>query len=197
MQDEITIKIIQAMRINLTEGEQARHWFKYRGHTPNLQALDKNWQGIGFMWRGTKEGNSTARQLYEEAIALDPNYVWPYVNLGFAHFWDARSGWSESPARSLQRAFELAQKALSIDDSIDLAHSLLGSIYAMMGHYDKAIAEAERAVALNPNGAMAYTYLAGIVGGAGRWEESVLHAEQSSGSTPSPGIIGYWVVRIS
>jgi adenylate cyclase len=187
LQDEITIKIIQAMRINLTEGEQARHWFKYRGHTPNLQAVDKNWQGNDFMRHGTKEGNSTARQLYEEAIALDPNFVWPYVNLGFAHFWDARSGWSESPARSLQRAFELAQKALSIDDSIDLGHSLLGSIYAMMGHYDKAIAEAERAVTLNPNGAMAYTYLAGIVGGAGRWEESVLHAEQSKRLHPFAG----------
>ena len=113
------------------------------------------------MRRSTKQDNDTARQLFEEAIALDPKYVWPYVNLGWTHFWDARFGWSESPAKSLQRAFELAQKALAMDESIERGHSLLGSIYLVMRQYDKAIAEAERAVALNPNGARCTYYFGG------------------------------------
>jgi len=192
LQDEITIKIMTAMRVELTEGEQARHWMKWV--TDNLKAFEKNHQGIGFMRRGTKQDNDTARQLFEEAIALDPKFVYPYMNLGWTHFWDARFGWSESPAKSLQRAFELAQKALAMEESIDVAHSLLASIYLVMRQHDKAIAEGERAVALNPNGAFAYTALAGIVGSAGRWEESILYAKQSMRLNPFPEHGDYWIL---
>ena len=147
------------------------------------------------MRRSTKQDNDTARQLFEEAIALDPKFVWPYVNLGWTHFWDARFGWSESPAKSLQRAFELAQKALAMEESIDLGHSLLAAIYLVMRQHDKAIAEGERAVALNPNGAMAYMALAGIVGCAGKWEESVLYSKQSMRLNPFPESRGLLDIR--
>jgi adenylate cyclase len=192
LQDEITIKITETMRVELTEGEQARHWIKWG--TQNLKALEKNYQGIGFMRRSTKQDNDTARQLFEEAIALDPKFVWPYVNLGWTHFGDARFGWSESPAKSLQRAFELAQKALAMEESIDLGHSLLASFYLLMRQHDKAIAEGERAVAINPNGAFAYMILAAIVGCAGKWEESVLYSKQSMRLNPFPEPADYWIL---
>ena len=192
LQDQITMKITQAMRVELTEGEQARYWTKWM--TDNPEALEKNWQGVGFMRRGTKQDIETARKLFEEAIALDPKYVWPYVNLGFTYWCDARFGWSESPAKSLQTAFELAQKALAMEESIDLGHSLLASIYLVKRQYDKAIAEGERAVALNPNGAMAYSILAWIVGCAGKWEESVLYAKQSIRLNPFPEFGDYWIL---
>lgn len=192
LQDEITIKILQAMRIELTDGEQARRWTK--GGTKNLKAYVLNHQGIGFSGRGTKQDNDTARHLFEEAIALDPKYACAYINLGTTHFWEARNGWSEFPAKSIQKALELAQKALATDDSIDLGHSLLGAIYLVMRQHDKAIAEGERAIALNPNGALAFIWLAGIVGVSGRWEESVMYANQSIRLSPFPGPLQYDVL---
>jgi adenylate cyclase len=193
LQDEITIKITQAMRVELTEGEQVRHWDAKRG-TNNLKAFEKNYQGLGVMRRSTKQDNDTARQFFEEAIALDPKFVWPYVNLGWTYFWDARFGWSESPTKSLQKAFELAQKALAMEESIDVGHSLLASVYLVMRQYDKAIAEGERAVALNPNGAVAYGALAGIVGCAGKWEEGVLYSKQSMRLNPFLEAGDYWIL---
>jgi TolB-like protein len=189
LQDEVTIKIMHAMRVELTDGEQARRWTK--GRTKILKAYELNFQGIGFLKRGTKQDNDTARHLFEEAIALDPKYPWAYINLGTAHFWDARNGWSESPVKSIQRAFELAQKALAMDDSLDLGHSLLGAIYIVMRQYDRAIAEGERAVALNPNGALAFSFLSGIVGASGMWEDSVMYAKQSIRLDPFPGPLLY------
>jgi adenylate cyclase len=162
--------------------------------TDNLRAYEKYLQGDSLMMRNTKQDNDSARQLFEEAIALDPKYVWPYVNLGWTHFWDARFGWSESPAKSLQRASELAQKALVIDDSIEGAHLLLGSIYVVKLQFEKAIAEAERAVALNPNGDRALLTLAGIFGHAGRWEESVLYVEKSIRLDPIPDIFKFFIL---
>jgi adenylate cyclase len=86
LQDEITVKILRAMSIELTEGEQARHWFEVKGRTGNLKALEKSYEGMSFMMRGTKQDNDKARQLSEEAITLGPNFAAPYVTLGFSHF---------------------------------------------------------------------------------------------------------------
>ncbi len=191
LQDEITMRIMRGARVELTEGEQARVWMR-KGRTDNLQAFEKNLQGQTFFRRGTKQDNDTARQIFEEAIALDPNFIWPYVNLGMTHWMDARNGWSEIPAKSLQMAFELTQKALAMDDSIDIGHSLLGGIYLVKRQYDEALAEAERAVALNPNGADAYFFLAGIVGALGRWDENVLYIKKSIRLNPVPHIGYYW-----
>ena len=62
-------------------------------------------------------------------------------------------GTTESPDQSLARAFELAQKAISLDNSNAAAHGILGQVYVMKRQYDKAIAECERAVSLDPNSA--------------------------------------------
>ena len=107
--------------------------------------------------------------------------------------WDARLGWSESPAKSLQTAYELAQKALAMDDSNDIAHSLLASIYTVKRQYDKALPEAERAVALNPNGSEAYFFLGGIVGCSGRWEESVSYIQMSIRLRPTSLALEYTI----
>ncbi|MBW1752296.1 MAG: adenylate/guanylate cyclase domain-containing protein [Deltaproteobacteria bacterium] len=188
LQDEITIKIMNGLSIELTEGEQARRWTKVG--TDNLEALEKFYQGRGFMETGgTKENNDKAIQLFKEAVALDPKFIWPYVYLAWSHYIAARvHGWSESPAISLQIANDLAQKALAIDDSYDATHSLLADLYLQKGQYDKALSEAERAVSLNPNGGLAYFRLAAIVGQLGRWEESAMYAKKAVRLNPFPGI---------
>ena len=53
-------------------------------------------------------------------------------------------GFSEDRAKSFQTAFDLAQKALAIDDSHDGAHSLLAGYYNATGQFDKGLSEAER-----------------------------------------------------
>jgi adenylate cyclase len=185
LQDEITINVMNGMSAELTEGEQARRWTQ-RGVT-NLKALEKHYQAQGFFCRHTKEDHDMARPLFEEAIALDPKFVWPYVYLGYLHASAVIRGWSESPAKSLQMASELAQKALAIDDSHDGVHSLLALVYNMKRQPDKALSEAERAVALNPNSSDAYMFLGVILGSVGRWEESVLYAKKSLRLSPFPG----------
>ena len=50
----------------------------------------------------------------------------------------------------------MLKKPLSLNDSLDLAHMLLGWIYLFKRQHDEAIKEGERAVELNPNGAEAH-----------------------------------------
>jgi len=184
MQDDITSNVIKGIVAELTEGEQARRWTQ---RVTNLKALEKHYQAQGFFCLHTKENYEKARPLFEEAIAIDPNFVWPYVYLGYLHNIQGLSGFSEDRAKSFQTAFDLAQKALAIDESHDGVHSLLAFCYFIKGQQDKALSEAERAVALNPNSSDAYMFLAGSLACLRRWEESVTYAEKCLRLSPFPG----------
>ena len=184
LQDEITIKVMNSMVAELTEGEAQRMG---ADRVTNLKALEKHYRAQGFFCLHTKENYEKARPLFEEAIALEPNFVWPYVYLGSLHAVSGLRGWSESRAKSIQTAFELAQKAAAIDDSHAGPPGLLSLIYRLKRQDDKALAEAERAVALNPNASDAYMHLAFTLGKIGRWEESLLYAKKSLRLSPFPG----------
>jgi adenylate cyclase len=191
LQDEITINVMNNMVAELVEGEQVRRWTQ---RVTNLKALEKHYKAQGYFCRHTKEDYDRARPLFEEAIALEPEFVWPYVYLGFLHGGSAARGWSESPAKSFQSAYELSQKALAIDDSHDGAHTLLAGYYNMQRQYDKALSEAERAIALNPNAFDARMIMGSILGNLGRWEESVLYAKEALRLNPFPGAYVYFIL---
>ncbi len=191
LQDEITINVMNGMSAELTEGEQANRW---TNKVTDLKALEKHYRAQGFFCLHTKENYEKARPLFEEAIAIDPNFVWPYVYLGYLHAGSGARGWSEDRNKSLQTAFDLAQKALAIDESHDGVHSLLALIYVIRRQYDKGLSEAERAVALNPNGSDAYMFLGVALGCLGRWEESVPYGEKSLRLSPFPGAAPFSVL---
>ena len=194
IQDDITINITRALQVELIEGEQTRNYGKWGG--TNLRAFEKRLQGREYVLKGSKEDNTRAREYYEEAIALDPSYAGVYALLGWTHFWDARFGWSESPGQSIKIAQELAQKSLALNDDIDYAHTLLGSIYLIQRKYEKSIAEGELALAICPNGAHNHAYMAGLLGNLGRWEESIEVAKKSIRLSPFPPVAYlHWLGR--
>jgi adenylate cyclase len=194
VQDEMSMEITRALRVELIEGDQARRWAGQE--TNNLEAFEKALQARALSQRGTKEDNMRARQLYMEALELDPAYVSAYAALGWTHFWDARFGWSEQKDLSLEDALRYAEKAISLDDNVEDAHLLLAAVHLLRRDWEKATKEAERAVALDPNGADAYSVLAGIVSCCGRWEEGIMYAEKAIRLNPFPPVRYYhWLGR--
>jgi adenylate cyclase len=114
IQDEITMKIVTALQVTLTEGEQAR---EYEKGTNNLDAYLKVIESHYYWLRVNKEANILARQLAEQAIALDPEYPEAYAALGWTYWFDVMVRWGESPGESTRQAFELAQKCITLDES--------------------------------------------------------------------------------
>jgi adenylate cyclase len=170
LQDDITMKIITALEVKLTEGEQARIT---GSGTDNLDAYLKVLQARDLKRNQNIENNHKARQLVEEAIKLDPDYAQAYRWLSGTYLLDVWLGSTESPQESLKTAIELSKKALSLDDSLGGAHGLLGNIYIMRKDYDKGIREAKRAVELEPNGADAHAFLGMGLLFAGSPEEAI------------------------
>ena len=173
LQDEITMKIVTALRVNLTEGEIASTTVGGAG-TDNLDAYLKFMQARKQMTRKSKEGNTLAQKFLEEAIALDSNYADAYLILSATHLLDMQYGLSDTPEQSLQTAEELVKKTISISGANADAHAFLGRLYLTKRQYDEAIAEGERAVDMAPNSSFVYAALAYSLKNAGRPEEAIM-----------------------
>ena len=183
LQDEITMKIITALQVKLTSGEMIHVLGK---GAKNIDAFTKYLQAVDLWTRLTKETNAQAKKLLEEAIALDPEYPGPYIGLAKTYGMDVFLGTTESPDQSLARAFEFAQKAISLDNTNGAAYSVLSWLYATKRQYEKAIAESERAVSLNPNSAESYMRLGVVLAYAGRAEEGIPYMQNALRLNPFP-----------
>ncbi|MGD8230175.1 MAG: tetratricopeptide repeat protein, partial [Desulfobacteraceae bacterium] len=158
------------------------------------EAYLKLLQARAYYQRGNKEDNILARQLLEEAIALDPRYPPAYVLLGFTHLRDARRRWSKSPEQSLARVVQLAQKTLAIDDSRYGPHVLLGLVYILRRQHEKAIAEMEQAVALAPSSDRVHAFLSRALYNAGRSDEAIPLLKKALRRNPEPeSWMLYWL----
>jgi adenylate cyclase len=188
LQDEITLRITQALQIKLTEGEQARIFGK---GTNNLDAYLKWMQGQNLLIRGNKDGNALARRMFEDAIRSDPDWVQPYVLLGFTYLMESLSGWSSSPESAFDEAVNLGGKSLTLDDSLPGPHGLMSQIHLYKRQHDEAITEAQKAVALGPGLAFVYEWLGSALMYAGRSHEAIRFLEKAIRLNPFPP--PYWI----
>lgn len=181
LQDEIVRKIATTLKLQLTLQEQG--WI-VRKHTENLEAYDAFLRGLEYHSRFTQEATAQARQLYEKAITLDPQYAEAYAWLSQTYWLEWIWRWSANP-QTLEHALVLAQQAVTLDDSLPMAHSALSEVYALKQQYDQAIAEGERAIALDPNNADIYANQAEVLDWAGRSEDALRAVEYAMRLNPS------------
>jgi TolB-like protein len=183
VQDEITKKIITALNVELTQGEQARTIAK---GTDNLEAYLMVMQAREYIYQHNVESNASAQQLVQEALTLDPNYAAAIRILGVTHMHDALLGRSKSPKQSIGEAIKLVKRAIELDDLDGYSHVVLGFLLVLVRQYDKAVAEAERGVVLDPNVADIYGWLGMVYRLVGRWEDAVVATEKAIRLNPIP-----------
>jgi adenylate cyclase len=185
LQDEIVQKIVFALRVKLMPEEQER--FK-RAPTNSLEAYDYFLRGSELFILLGKEANAQARQLYERALELDPQYAAAYARLS-ATYW-AEWFFYGGQEQTLERAAELAQKAVALDESLPIAHNVLGWVYLLKKQHDQAQTEMERAITLDPNFANGYEGLSFVLHSSGKPQEAIVAAAQAMRLNPQQ--LSHW-----
>ena len=137
-----------------------------------------------------RESNAVARDLFQKAIALDPDYATAYIWLAWTYHNEWTYQWTQDPG-ALDRSIEAAQKAVALDPSSPYAHQVLGWVWIWKKQIDLGIAELEKAVSLSPNHAGAHAHLAEALNFAGRPEEAIGFVKKAMRLDPN---YGAWVV---
>jgi len=171
LQDEITIKVVSALEVKLVRGGSS-DWFR----TDNFEAWRHSVKAHIHHNRLTKMDNRKAREHYEQALKLDPDYMLAWMMLAFTHVTGVM--FSESPGDSIKRALEIAHKT-SERWPASYRHSFMNMIYYIQGQHEKAIAEGEKAIALAPNDPRNHIILALALNAGAKPEEAIVHAKKA------------------
>jgi len=147
LQSEIAEEILGAVGLEIVAAEAQR---LARRPSESLTAMEAVWKGVYHLNRGTRRDNEEARRLFTLAVELDPGYPAAHALLGVTYTNDFLNGWS-SDAKLLDRAEELARRAIVLDDTFIAGHQTMAWVHISRGDSAKAIAAADRVIALAPN----------------------------------------------
>jgi adenylate cyclase len=180
VQDEIVGKVVTTLGLLIKVDEMKLPGLGSAQPTENLEAYDDLLRAADYTWRrANKDDNAKARPLLEKAIALDPDYAEAYAALGWFYMTAVWNQWSDNPRADLERATELGQKALALDDTNSDALTLMCESDWMHSHYDQAVADGERAVTITPNYATGYQALADTLIIYGKPEAAISAAQKA------------------
>ena len=120
VQDEIAAAIVAALQVKLSPQASARPRY-----TPSLPAYEALLRARYFHWKVTAESMERAREFYELAISLDPQYALALAL--YADYLFGRTTVGMTPLREAAPASRaMAQRALELDPSLPEAHADLG-----------------------------------------------------------------------
>lgn len=177
LQDEISQRIAAIIEPTLERTEEQRTVAK---PPSNLVAWDYCVRGDAYVWEWTKEANDKAREMFNCAIDLDPNFSRAYTGLAFTFARELRFFGPSNPEDCRTRLLESARHAVSADESDARAHTVASLAYAMNAQPDGALAEAKRAVELNSHDSFANNVLGLALSlSAARFEEGIPHFERA------------------
>ncbi len=179
VQDELTASIVTALQITLTEDEQLR---VARQYTENIEAYDLFLRGRTYL-RGTKRTHLKARELFDQAIDLDPEFAAAYAEKSMTYFSGFIMPMTRDP-KVLEAAVEVAERAVALDDSLPLAHARLGWAYFANQRHEEATAAGRRAVALGPNDAESHAQLGNILNWSGKPKEGIAFIKKAMRLNP-------------
>ena len=191
LQDEITIKILASIRVKLTEEGLIGRTEKYFKGKQGLDCYLKLLEAYNYNMRWNIDDTNLARRMAGEAIAMCPENPMGYIQLGSVYFHDYMLGNTKSPQETLEKAIEMVQKGLVMDDSIAIGHGILCVLYMQKREYNKGIVEGERALALDPGGPNALLNYAVILRRVGRPEEALPLNQKAIRLNPLGSTTGY------
>jgi adenylate cyclase len=172
VQDDVTRRIVEALKVTLSPAEKERH---ADSGTSNIDAYDCFLRGRELLF-----GKTNTREMFEQstkylmrALELDPNYSKAHAGLSMAYSLDYQNRWSDDPDTSLRLSKQNAEQAIRKDPDEPFARLVASWAAIFEKDLDRAKSEADVALSLNPNFALAYTCLAQIQTLSGRPLEAI------------------------
>lgn len=187
VQDEITLAVVAALKVQLLGAERAAVLKRY---TDNTEAYELYLKGRFLLNQVNAASVKKAIGYFIEATQKEPRHAPAYARL--AECYCRLPITSDAPAAEVwPKAKEAVREALEIDEGSDEAHTSLGWLkFWLEWDWEGAERAYRRAVALNGNNSYAYYGLAHLLSNLGRHREALDAIDQALKLDPFSFIAG-------
>jgi len=198
LQDEITRKIVDKLRVNLTEDSQE---LLVKRYTKNVEAYNLYLKGRYHLNQRTEQNILKAIDCLEQAVLKDSGYALPHAGLAEAYILLNIDCpiliCDRDPAEMVSKAKQAAQKAIELDDSCAEAHVALALIFFRLDwNWERAEQEFRHALERNQSLATAHHQYAMFLASVSRFDEAIAEIRKAYELDPLSPIIGTAVGRI-
>ncbi len=170
VQDEVTLNIVEALKVELTTSEQTR---LEGSNKVDPEAYDHLVRARNCLLQFTADSMCECRDALERALELDPELAQAYAFLSLVHSTEYANGWNQAGPDHPARAMELAQQAIRVDGSEPQGYHALALSHTWMQNLEEAERAAARALELDPNFAGGYVALGKARDYAGAHESAI------------------------
>jgi len=156
IQDEIAQRVAGAIEPELLRRESER-----AAELPinKMRASDLVRRGTWYFHQLSEPTHVRARELFREAVRLDPQFQEAQVWLSRAAIGLVAYGWTDDPVSARQEAIDAAKRAIHLDEKNAYALFNLSIAHIYSGSFRQAIRFAERAIELSPSFALGHLAL--------------------------------------
>jgi serine/threonine-protein kinase len=170
IQDEVTLAIVDRMKVKLLGKEKQK---LTKRSTDNPEAYQLYLKARYFWEKRTSEGYQKAKELYNKAIQIDPEFALPYAGLASLYTTLGVFGLGR-PKEVFPKAKSLNDKALEIDSNLAFAYRVKASI-SLYYDWDWSVAERSfrKAIELNPGDALFHWIYALYLCYMSRFDEAI------------------------
>jgi adenylate cyclase len=197
VQDQITRGIAAALRVALVEAESQRV-LRERPNHPD--AVDLTMRGSSFINKqASRESTQQARELFEAALQLTPDYLPALNGLAQAMVIQWQSTWyPRSSEEFLEELDHVVNRALAVKVDDALAVYLHGYVLKRLRKdLNQALAAFERAIAIDANLAVAHNYVGQIKVFLGRADEAAEHTLKAIQLSPRDPQLALWYYQLA
>jgi tetratricopeptide (TPR) repeat protein len=175
LQDEISLAIIDKLKLKLLSGERERLVKRYTG---NPETYNLYLKGLYF-WHKWPARVQKSREYFQRVIDKDPAFAPAYIGLANGYGFYGFYGFLP-PKDTFEKAKILVEKALEIDDMLVEAHTSLAFInFAYDWDWDSAERGFKHALALNPDNSIAHQLYSMYLVVMGRFDEAIAEAKKA------------------
>jgi adenylate cyclase len=199
LQDQVVARLGNTLGFELVRAEANKS-----ARSANPDAIDLTMRGWALLWQGIQQQSMTekqaiyyaARPLFEQALAIDPNYADALAGDAMTYQVDYLYGWSHAGADYEGKVIGQADRAIALAPDDARAYYPKSTYLRMTHRATESIHVANDGLAINPNSAQLYGARSAAEVSLGRFEQAKSDAQQSIRLSPRDPQVGLWHVTL-